>query len=316
MHYPAETSYTDRARHGLEAGAGGQIASALTKNQLLAGGVRLSLLKQVDQPALIPHMLPTKASGGPVSCPCFFPRLPLPRWHAILGRQVPAVRGRVPLGAQASGGHGDLRVPLLLRVLWRGERRGRVDRIRTRSPAEGSAPPAAPPDRIETPPLQDSAFDDLFAHTLVVLEGALTVAVSDCHDAIGLLCMIRLTYQFQITMSRRRVPALDGYFDRVNLLLWPRFKQVLDGHMKGIKAAAATMAPPANTHGEALGRMPMLGPASRLPSPCPSSRDSQLSRRWSSSSPTWCRQCTLPRRTIRTSRWSRCSTGSEAPCST
>lgn len=36
--------------------------------------------------------------------------------------------------------------------------------------------------------------------------------------------MIRINRENTLAMSRKRNPALDGYFDRVNLLLWPRLK--------------------------------------------------------------------------------------------
>lgn len=39
-------------------------------------------------------------------------------------------------------------------------------------------------------------------------------------------------------MQRRRIPVLDLFFDRVSLLLWPRFKQVLDAHLRSIRTAA------------------------------------------------------------------------------
>lgn len=41
---------------------------------------------------------------------------------------------------------------------------------------------------------------------------------------VGLLLMIRINYQHRLIMSNRRIPCLDGYLDRVNLALWPRFK--------------------------------------------------------------------------------------------
>jgi hypothetical protein len=38
-------------------------------------------------------------------------------------------------------------------------------------------------------------------------------------------------------MQRRRVPILDPFFDRLSLLLWPRFKQVFDSNLKSVKSA-------------------------------------------------------------------------------
>jgi hypothetical protein len=46
----------------------------------------------------------------------------------------------------------------------------------------------------------------------------------DQWDAVGVLLMIRINAELRRLMSRRRVPCLDDYLDRVNLLLWPRFK--------------------------------------------------------------------------------------------
>ena len=41
---------------------------------------------------------------------------------------------------------------------------------------------------------------------------------------MGLLLMIRVNYHHQLLMAKRRIPCLDDYLDRINLLLWPRFK--------------------------------------------------------------------------------------------
>lgn len=43
-------------------------------------------------------------------------------------------------------------------------------------------------------------------------------------DVVGLLLMVRINHMHRMLMSKRRIPALDGYLDRINLLLWPRFK--------------------------------------------------------------------------------------------
>lgn len=43
-------------------------------------------------------------------------------------------------------------------------------------------------------------------------------------DPLAVMLMIRINRENTLAMSRRRVPALDGYFDRINLALWPRLK--------------------------------------------------------------------------------------------
>lgn len=46
----------------------------------------------------------------------------------------------------------------------------------------------------------------------------------ELYDLVGVLLMIRINYQHQLIMDKRRIPCLDPYLDRVNILLWPRFK--------------------------------------------------------------------------------------------
>ncbi|EFN54603.1 hypothetical protein CHLNCDRAFT_35889 [Chlorella variabilis] len=43
-------------------------------------------------------------------------------------------------------------------------------------------------------------------------------------DPLAIMLMIRINRENSLAMSRRRLPALDGYFDRINLALWPRLK--------------------------------------------------------------------------------------------
>lgn len=44
------------------------------------------------------------------------------------------------------------------------------------------------------------------------------------HDVLCVLMMIRLNAEHRALMVKRHVPCLDDYLDRINLLLWPRFK--------------------------------------------------------------------------------------------
>ena len=36
-------------------------------------------------------------------------------------------------------------------------------------------------------------------------------------------------------MQRRRIPVLDSYFDRISLVLWPKFKSVFDTNIRAMK---------------------------------------------------------------------------------
>eukprot|EP00656_Telonema_subtile_P012418 TRINITY_DN16251_c0_g1_i1.p1 TRINITY_DN16251_c0_g1~~TRINITY_DN16251_c0_g1_i1.p1 ORF type:complete len:679 (-),score=234.71 TRINITY_DN16251_c0_g1_i1:153-2189(-) len=80
----------------------------------------------------------------------------------------------------------------------------------------------------------DSIFHQIFAKTIGVFLDAIEDFLGDSYDAVGLLLMIRLTREHQLVMSRRRVPVLDGTFDKVNLSLWPRFKKVFDANLDSV----------------------------------------------------------------------------------
>eukprot|EP00958_Prasinococcus_capsulatus_P017996 scaffold2075_cov444-Prasinococcus_capsulatus_cf.AAC.4 len=81
----------------------------------------------------------------------------------------------------------------------------------------------------------DLAFRDLFAGPLGVVEESLQSVLPNFHDAIGLLLMIRMTFHNQVIMSRRRIPCLDAYLDQINMMIWPRFKQVFDMHVESVR---------------------------------------------------------------------------------
>lgn len=55
---------------------------------------------------------------------------------------------------------------------------------------------------------------------------------------VGVLLMIRLNAEHRRLMARRRTPCLDDYLDRVNLLLWPRFKVAEGGAVSRAGACA------------------------------------------------------------------------------
>ncbi|CAI5474009.1 unnamed protein product [Closterium sp. Yama58-4] len=83
----------------------------------------------------------------------------------------------------------------------------------------------------------DSTFHAVFAGPFAVIDEHFAAVLPNCYDAIGLLLMIRMTRQFQDIMKARKVNCLDQYFDKVNLLLWPRFKLVFDLHLASLRQA-------------------------------------------------------------------------------
>ncbi|KAK4512283.1 DNA repair protein rad52 [Mucor velutinosus] len=59
--------------------------------------------------------------------------------------------------------------------------------------------------------------------------------VENCYDAVGLLLCIRINTQLALELQRRRVPALEGYTNATNMLIWPRFQYVMSLHVESLK---------------------------------------------------------------------------------
>jgi len=97
-------------------------------------------------------------------------------------------------------------------------------------------------------------FNGIVTKTLsCVLEG-LENYLFGCWDAVGLLCMIRLTHQNRQTMKSRRCNVLDNLFDRINMLLWPRLKTVIDNNVKSVKGVVAKKMGTGEVHAHPISR--------------------------------------------------------------
>ncbi|CAL5428055.1 unnamed protein product [Camellia sinensis] len=84
---------------------------------------------------------------------------------------------------------------------------------------------------------EESVFHEIFAGPIAVIGEHFNSILPNCFDAIGLMLMIRIIHHHQLIMSRRRVPCLDSYLDKVNIALWPRFKMVFDMHLSSLRNA-------------------------------------------------------------------------------
>ncbi|XP_042477928.1 vacuolar protein sorting-associated protein 52 A-like [Macadamia integrifolia] len=84
---------------------------------------------------------------------------------------------------------------------------------------------------------EESIFYEIFTGPFAVIDEHFNAILPNCYDAIGLMLMIRIIHQHQLIMSRRRIPCLDSYLDKVNIALWPRFKMVFDMHLSSLRNA-------------------------------------------------------------------------------
>lgn len=80
-------------------------------------------------------------------------------------------------------------------------------------------------------------FNSIFAKVLSLVLERLETHMLTCFDAVGLLLMIRVCHALRMVMQRRRIPVLDGFFDRLSMLLWPRLKNVLEQNLMSLKGA-------------------------------------------------------------------------------
>lgn len=60
-------------------------------------------------------------------------------------------------------------------------------------------------------------------------------------DALGILTCVRLTQHYAFELQRRKVPVADSYINGTNMLLWPRFQQIIDTHCDSIRKATASL---------------------------------------------------------------------------
>jgi len=64
---------------------------------------------------------------------------------------------------------------------------------------------------------------------------------SDSFDALGVLLALRLTSRLAFILQRRKIPVLDGYINATNMLLWPRFQQILDANCDSLRRLTASL---------------------------------------------------------------------------
>ncbi|CAG8435656.1 8672_t:CDS:10 [Funneliformis mosseae] len=84
-------------------------------------------------------------------------------------------------------------------------------------------------------------FAEIFDTTIKMGLDSTKQFVDNSYDAIGILLCIRLNTQFALELQRRKVPALEGYTNQINMLLWPRFQAIMDMHIESVKKAATKL---------------------------------------------------------------------------
>lgn len=83
------------------------------------------------------------------------------------------------------------------------------------------------------------SFDAIFAPTFALANNLTKSLVETTGDALGVLLCVRINQHFAFELQRRKCPVVDGYINGTNMLLWPRFQQIMDAHSESLRKAAA-----------------------------------------------------------------------------
>lgn len=78
-------------------------------------------------------------------------------------------------------------------------------------------------------------FNYVFEHTFELGQTLSKTLVGETFDALGVLLCIRLNQHFAFELQRRKVPAVDGYINGTNMLLWPRLQVIMDRHCESVR---------------------------------------------------------------------------------
>lgn len=84
-------------------------------------------------------------------------------------------------------------------------------------------------------------FDSIFAPTFSLGRSLTKSLIENSGDAIGILLCVRLNQNFAFELQRRKVPTVESYINATNMLLWPRFQQVMDTHCEALRKASSNL---------------------------------------------------------------------------
>lgn len=109
-------------------------------------------------------------------------------------------------------------------------------------------------------------FTTIFEPTLAVGQAVTKSLVESTTDTLGILLCVRLNQHFAFELQRRKVPTVESYINATNMLLWPRFQQVLDMHCTALQKTTAAL-PSRPATGAALLSSPSAAANSTAPTP-------------------------------------------------
>ncbi|CAK7266365.1 Vacuolar protein sorting-associated protein 52 [Sporothrix epigloea] len=83
-------------------------------------------------------------------------------------------------------------------------------------------------------------FNYTFEPTFALGQTLTRALIGEAYDCLGVLLCIRLNQHFAFELQRRKIPAVDGYNNATNMLLWPRFQVIMDHHCESMRSLAGS----------------------------------------------------------------------------
>jgi len=92
------------------------------------------------------------------------------------------------------------------------------------------------------------AFDQIFGKAIFFCMENLEQHLISSWDAIGCLLMLDLLPKITASLTDERLPLLASFFQRAQMLIWHRFKAIMEAHVASLAAAAPKTAPEIHPH--------------------------------------------------------------------
>ncbi|KAF2762370.1 Vps52-domain-containing protein [Pseudovirgaria hyperparasitica] len=83
-------------------------------------------------------------------------------------------------------------------------------------------------------------FVSVFEPTFALAQALTKKLIENTTDAFGILLCVRLNQHFAFELQRRKIPAVEGYINATNMLLWPRFQQIMDLQCESLRRMNVT----------------------------------------------------------------------------
>ncbi|KAH5421623.1 hypothetical protein HBI47_133050 [Parastagonospora nodorum] len=109
-------------------------------------------------------------------------------------------------------------------------------------------------------------FSTIFEPTMAAGQALTKALVATTTDTLGILICVRLNQHFAFELQRRKVPTVENYINATNMLLWPRYQQVLDMHCTSLQKVTSAL-PGRPTTGAALLSSSSASSTSTAPTP-------------------------------------------------